>query len=140
MNNPLDNFFHWEKTTPDKVFLRQPFQGEWKTHTYKQGGDELRRIASGLQSLNLPPKSHIALLSKNCSHWIMADLAILMCGHISIPLYATLNAASIQQILEHSESKAIIVGKLDNYIEQKVGIPAGIIKIGIEKYFERAKV
>jgi len=134
MNNPLDNFFHWEKTTPDNVFLRQPFQGQWKTYTYKQGGDEMRRIASGLQMLHLPPKSHIALLSKNCAHWIMADLAIMMCGHISIPLYATLNASSIQQILEHSEAKAIIIGKLDNYEEQRAGIPSGIIKIGIEKY------
>ncbi len=134
MDNPLDKFFHWEKTTPDNLFLRQPFHGKWKTYTYSQGGDEIRRIAQGLTELGLPPKSHIALLSKNCAHWIMADLAIMMTGHISIPLYATLGAASIRQILEHSEAKVIILGKLDDYEEQKAGIPSGIIKVGIEAY------
>jgi long-chain acyl-CoA synthetase len=43
----------------------------------------------------------------------MADLAIMMSGHISIPIYPSLNASSINQILVHSESKAIIIAKLD---------------------------
>jgi long-chain acyl-CoA synthetase len=134
MTYPSERFIHWEKTIPEKLFLRQPFNGKWQTYTYQQAGDEIRRIASGLKSLQLPPQSHIALLSKNCAHWIMADLAIMMCGHISVPLYATLSAPAIQQILEHSESKAIIIGKLDNYDEQKSGIPNGVIKIGIGAY------
>ena len=53
----------------------------------------------------------------------MADLAIMMSGHVSIPIYPTLNAESINQVLVHSESKAIIVGKLDDYESQKSGIP-----------------
>jgi long-subunit acyl-CoA synthetase (AMP-forming) len=38
----------------------------------------------------------------------MADLAIMMSGHI-IPIYPSLNASSINQILVHSESRAIII-------------------------------
>ncbi|MBA4145063.1 MAG: AMP-dependent synthetase [Cytophaga sp.] len=134
MNNPLEQFLHWEKTIPDNLFLRQPFNGHWKTYTYKEAGNEIRRIAAGLHGLNLSPKSHVALLSKNCAHWIMADLAIMLCGHISIPLYATLTAPSIQQILEHADAKAIIIGKLDQYEEQQAGIPSGMVRIGIEAY------
>ena len=133
-STPLEKFLFWEKENPTRQFLRQPFEGQWKTWTYAQAGDEARRIASSFQSLNLPPKSHIALISKNCAHWIMADLAIMMVGHVSIPLYPTLTAASIQQILEHSGAKVIIVGKLDQYESQKDGIPADVIKIGIETY------
>ncbi|MDZ7650970.1 MAG: AMP-binding protein [Cytophagales bacterium] len=62
-------------------------------------------------------------MSKNCAHWVMADLAIMMAGHISVPMYATLTADSIQQILEHSGSKMILVGKLDTYEAQKSGTP-----------------
>ena len=102
--------------------------------TFKEAGLEIRKLASGLKGLNLPPRSNVALLSKNCAHWIMADLAIMMAGHVSVPLYATLTAPSIQQILEHSESKAIIIGKLDNYLLQQSGIPGDIKKIGIELY------
>lgn len=133
-STPLEKFLFWEKENPNRQFLRQPFSGQWKTWTYAQAGEEARRIAASFKSLNLAPKSHVALLSKNCAHWIMADLAIMMAGHISIPLYPTLTAPSIQQILEHSGAKVVIVGKLDQYDSQKEGIPADVIKIGIETY------
>jgi long-chain acyl-CoA synthetase len=64
----------------------------------------------------------------------MADLAIMITGNISVPLYPTLTAPSIRQILEHSEANVIIVGKLDNYESQKSGIPSGLIRIGISTY------
>ncbi len=133
-SSPLAEFCKWEKQMPTNTFLRQPFNGQWRTWTYQQAGEEARKIAAGINALNLPPKSNIALLSKNCAHWIMADLAIMMTGHISVPLYATLTAPSIRQILEHSGSKAIIVGKLDDYSTQQDGIPTSMIRIGIELY------
>jgi long-chain acyl-CoA synthetase len=133
-STPLLQFLIWEESTPDSIFLRQPYSREWKNWTYRQAGQEIRKIASGIMQLNLPPRSNIALLSKNCAHWIMADLAIMMAGHVSVPLYATLTASSIQQILEHSGSRAIILGKLDDYTSQKEGIPGNLIRIGIEEY------
>ncbi len=133
-SSPLAQFLKWEKEISTSIFLRQPMAGQWKTWTYQQAGDEIRKIASGIKALNFPDKSNIALLSKNCAHWIMADLAIMMTGHISVPLYATLTAPSIQQILEHSESKAIIIGKLDDYNNQQEGIPSSTVRIGIEMY------
>lgn len=134
VSTPLHQFLKWEKEIPQQLFLRQPFNGEWKTWTYQQAGDEIRRVAGGIQSLNFPKGSNIALISKNCAHWVMADLAIMMAGHISVPMYSTLPAPSIQQILEHSGSKLIIVGKLDNYDAQKSGIPDNVIKLGISTY------
>ena len=127
-------FCTWERKTPNNIFFRQPVEGQWKTWTYQQAGEEIRRIASGINSLNLPVRSHIALLSKNCAHWIMADLAIMITGNISVPLYPTLTSPSIRQILEHSEAKAIIIGKLDNYESQKAGIPPGLARIGMSAY------
>jgi long-chain acyl-CoA synthetase len=132
-NSPLEAFLHWEKNTPDNIFLRQPFNRNIKESSYEDAGNEIRRIANALLSLDMEPKSKVALISKNCSHWIMADLAIMMAGHISVPIYPTLNSESIRQILEHSDSKAVFVGKLDNYEAQKSGIP-DIHKIGIKAY------
>ena len=121
-NSPLEAFLHWEKSTPNHVFLNQPINGKIISYTFKQVGSEVRKIAEELKQLNFPAKSHIALLSKNCAHWTMSDLAIMMAGHVSIPIYPTLNAESIQQILNHSDSKAIIVGKLDDFKTQEPGI------------------
>jgi len=129
MNNVLlEDFLNWEKNTPNHVFLRQPVNGKWHNWTFKQAADETRKIASGIQSLNLPARSNIAILSKNCAHWLMVDLAILMAGHVSVPLYASITGASIRQILEHCGAAAIVVGKLDDYDQQKTGIPSSVQK------------
>lgn len=121
---------------PDAVFLRQPINGKWQTWTWKETVNESRRIASALKAYNLPPKSKIAILSKNCAQWIIADLAIMMAGHISVPIYPTLDANTIQQILEHSDTKILFVGKLDNFQKQKPGVPAAITCISFPLYGE----
>ena len=133
-SSPLDQFLKWEKEIPDTIYLQQPFSDIWKTWTWADVGDESRKLAAALQALGIPAKSHIAILSKNCAHWIMADLAIMMAGFISIPIYPTLSDHAIQIILEHSETKAIIIGKLDDYASQRNGIPRSIIKIGVQGY------
>ena len=131
---PLEHFLKWEEENPDRIFLRQPINGVWKDWTWGKAGNEARRIASGFRSLGLKEGDHIALLSKNCAQWIISDLAIMMAGCISIPIYPTLSDHSIEPILTHSESKAIIVGKLDNYASQVKGIPASIIRISVDMY------
>lgn len=134
MSDPLSKFYKWEKETPDKLLFHQPLPGRVVTYTYGQAGQEIRKITSALKAMDLPPRTRIALISKNCAHWMMADLAILMAGHISVPLYPTLSANAIRQILEHSESKVVFVGKLDDYATQRDGIPANIQKISFPYY------
>jgi long-chain acyl-CoA synthetase len=51
-----------------------------------------------------------------------------------VPLYATLSDKAIQPILEHSDSKAVFIGKLDDYSLQKNGIPPGMIRISFDDY------
>lgn len=105
---------HWEKQTPDRDYLIQPLPtGEVKKYTWKQIADQVRRMAAYIQSLNLAVPSQIAIYGKNSAHWIMADLAIWMAGHVSVPLYTTLNAEGTQYVLEHSECKMMFIGKLD---------------------------
>jgi len=121
----LDDVYRWEDSTPDQLWMTQPIgNGEVQTYTWAEGMDQARRMAAHLKSLNLPPGSHIGLISKNCAHFIFADLAIWMAGHVSVALYPTLNAETIQYILEHSESKLLFVGKLDGWEGIQKGIPA----------------
>ena len=134
MSDPLSKFYHWESSTPGQILFHQPFPEGVRTYTYAHAGDEIRRIASALIAMNMPPRSRVAILSKNCAHWIMADFAIWLAGHISVPLYPTLSAPAIRQILEHSESKVVFVGKLDAYDGQREGIPANIQKISFPFY------
>jgi len=123
----LQRLYHWEKTTPDKTVFTQPMGGGVvKDYSWKQALDEVRRMAAYLKSLNLEPGTKIALLAKNTAQWMMADWAIWMAGHVSVPLYPTLAANTVRQILEHSESKLLFVGKLDVWAEMQPGVPAGM--------------
>lgn len=133
-SSPLHKFLQWEQEIPNDVFLRQPFDGHWKSWTWAEAGNEIRRMASALKELNIAEGSHIAILSKNCAHWIMSDLAIMMAGCISIPIYPTLSDHAIQPILEHSDAVAIFIGKLDDYSTQVNGIPKGMIRISFDDY------
>ena len=123
----LQRLYHWEGTTPDKVALTQPVGGgavrEW---TWRQMMDEVRRMAAHLKGLGYEPGARIALMSKNTAHWLMADYAIWMAGHASVPLYPTLASGTVRQILTHSEARLLFVGKLDSWDEMRAGIPDGL--------------
>ncbi len=124
LKTPLEMLYHWEKNSPNAVYLRQPMAGEWQEYSWKRAAEEARRMASRIRSWHLPPGSHIAIASKNCAHWVMADMAIWMAGHVSVPLYPNLSAETVRLIMEHSEAKALFLGKLDNFKPYIDGKPA----------------
>lgn len=133
---PLDMMYRWEKESPDLVFMRQPINGQWREWTWKETGQEVRKMAAYLKSLDLEPGSRIAMISKNCAHWIISDLAIMMAGHTGVPLYPNLSAETIRQILEHSESKVLLVGKLDGWANMRSGVPDHVKCIAFPFYTE----
>ena len=92
----LQRLYHWEKTAPNRVALTQPMgHGAVQDLTWAQVGDQVRRMAAHLKSQGWEPGSRVALLSKNCSWWMMTDLAIWMAGYVSVPLYPTLAAETL---------------------------------------------
>ncbi|MBU2952595.1 AMP-binding protein [Marinobacter sp. F3R08] len=124
---PLDMVYHWEKAKENSLYMTQPVGGgEVVEYTWGRAVDEARRMASYLKSLNLPEKSRIGLISKNCAHWIMTDWAIWMAGHISVPLYPTLNGDTVKYILNHAECEVVFVGKLDDWDMMKPGVPESV--------------
>ncbi len=129
----LDSVLGWERAAAERRWLTQPMGGgRVETWTWKRGMDEARRMASYLKSLELPPGSSIALCSKNCAWWFMADLAIWMAGHVSVPLYPILTADIVRHVLEHSQSRLLLVGKLDPVWEgMKKGVPAGLPQVAL---------
>jgi long-chain acyl-CoA synthetase len=125
----LDYFYANVEKFGDRRFMTQPLGGdEVKYWTFNETLAEAKQMAGYIESLGLPPKSQIAICSKNCGWWIIADLAVWMTGNVSVPVYPTLTAETTRYILEHSESKLIFIGKLDEnpWKEMKKGIPDSI--------------
>ena len=123
----LQRLYHWERTAPDRVALTQPMGGGvLRDYTWREVLDQSRRMAAHLHGLGLQRGDRIAIFSKNTAHWLMSDFAIWLAGGVSVPLYPTLAPGTIRQILEHSESELLFVGKLDGWEHMKLGVPPGL--------------
>ena len=127
----LDYIYEKEAAHPHRVYLTQPVGGgRTVDYTWRQVCDEARRMAAHLQAMGLQPGDRVAMLSKNCAHFFMAELAIWMGGFTTVAIFPTEKADTIAYILEHSEAKAIFIGKLDaGWEAQLPGIPEAMPRI-----------
>lgn len=129
---PLPCLYRWERERPDAIYLTQPVgAGQVEDITWAQAADQVRRMASWLQAQGWPQGSRVAIVGKNSAHWILADLAIAMAGHVSVPVYPTFNGEALAYILAHSDSKACFVGKLDDTSNLRTGLPQGLPVIAL---------
>ena len=126
---PLEMLYHWERQCPDRTYLRQTINREYVDFTWGEVADEARRMVTALRHLGLVAGDKVALLSKNCAQWFIADLAMQMGQYVSVPIYPTANVDTIEYVLRHSEAKAIFVGKLDDWKRQEAGVPADLLRI-----------
>ena len=131
----VERFYHWEETTPNTVFLRQPKRQNWTELTYAEAGLETRRIVTALKSSGLKPGDHIGIYSKNCYHWILADLAIMIGGFVSVPFYASLPGEQLAEVIHLANLKALFVGKLDEWNNDHIeAVPDNLVTIKFPHY------
>ncbi|MFM1913633.1 MAG: hypothetical protein RIR51_1476 [Bacteroidota bacterium] len=117
----LTSFIYWANNEPNKPFLKQPIGDDYITFTYGESLDIVKRLSNYLIS-NYEKIQHVGILSKNSAYWILSDLAIMMSGGVSVPLYATLNSEQVNQILNHGDCDMVFLGKLDGFDEIWEGI------------------
>ena len=123
----LDAIYEHEAAQPARVFLTQPLGGgRVLDYTWAQTVDQARRMAAHLQSLGLGDGGQIAMLSKNCAHFFMAELAIWMAGYTTVAIFPTEGPDTIRFVLEQSDAKLLFVGKLDAWEQQRAGVPPGL--------------
>ncbi len=136
----LEIFYLREELHPDKVFLRQPKNNEWIEFTWKDVSIQARKVVTALKDLGLEKGDHVGIISKNCAQWIIADLAILMGGFVSVPFYPTLTADELQHVIGLSDIKALFVGKLENWDKQEDAIPEELPCIAFPHYEGNSKI
>jgi len=130
----LEIFYEREKLHPTKVYLRQPEGKTWHEFTWFEVGQQARQLVSALREMGLKKGDHIGIMSKNCYQWIVADLAILMGGFVSVPFYPTLPSDELNEVIELSSIKVLFVGKLEQWDEQKSGVPEHVNCIAFPNY------
>lgn len=111
---PNEMILTWAQTRPNEVYLKQIINRQFVEYTFAQVADQALRLVSALRALGAEPGDKVALISKNCAEWFICDLAIMLGDYVSVPIFPTASADTIEYCTSHSESKIVIVGKLDD--------------------------
>ncbi|ENM5887827.1 AMP-binding protein [Vibrio mimicus] len=111
---PNEMLLRWVQERPNEVYLKQIINRQFVEFTYAEVADQALRLVSALRALGAEPGDKIALISKNCAEWFICDLALMLGDYVSVPIFPTAGSETIDYCLEHSESKILIVGKLDD--------------------------
>lgn len=111
---PNEMILKWAAERPDEVYLKQIINRQFVEFTYAEVADQALRLVSALRNLGVQPGDKVALVSKNCAEWFICDLAMMLGDYVSVPIFPTAGSDTIEYCLTHSESKALIGGKLDD--------------------------
>lgn len=127
--HPLTQFIDMVKTQPNKAYLHQPIDRKLKIFTWSEVDNMARRLANGLLKMGLDEGDRVGILSKNCAEWFISDLAIMMAGLVSVPIYPTANRKTISYVIEQSDCQVVFAGKLDDFVEADAGITSKIPRV-----------
>ncbi len=111
---PNEMILKWAEERPNDVYLKQIINRQFVEFTYKEVADQALKLVTALRNLGVKPGDKVALISKNCAEWFITDLALMLGDYVSVPIFPTAGAETIEYCIKHSESKALIAGKLDN--------------------------
>ncbi|GBK98931.1 long-chain fatty acid--CoA ligase [Vibrio harveyi] len=111
---PNEMILKWAEERPNEVYLKQIINRQFVEFTYAEVADKSLKLVTALRNLGVQPGEKVALVSKNCAEWFICDLAMMLGDYVSVPIFPTAGADTIEYCVTHSESKALIGGKLDD--------------------------
>lgn len=79
--------------------------------TYSELKIQIDHVSDVLFSLGLKRGDKVALLSHNMPNWVIAYFAVVSNGLIIVPILPDFNREEIENVLTHSESKAIFISE-----------------------------
>ncbi len=119
---------HWAKTQPDQIWMRDLVESGSTDYPWGKTVAEIDRVAAWLES-EFGHGERMALLSKNRAHWVMADLAIIHSGNVTVPLFTTHAKATAEYILSFTETRVLFLGQTENWQSVKQVLPAGCVLV-----------
>ncbi|HEX6079207.1 MAG TPA: long-chain fatty acid--CoA ligase [Methylomirabilota bacterium] len=113
-------FWHRVETSSDQPAQQWKEAGAWHTRTWRETGDIVRELATGLLALGRRKDQAVGILSASRAEWVQADFAIFSVGGRTIPVYPTYPPDLVQYIVNDAEVKTLFVedpGQLAKVLE-----------------------
>ena len=107
--NLLQPLQRWVERDPDRVVAMERNGDQVVDWTARQTAERVRAVAKGLVACGVEPGERVALMSHTRLDWMIADLAIMSAGAVTVPVYETSSGEQLGWILEDSEAVVAIV-------------------------------
>ena len=104
-----DIFFKVVESGSSDVVRAQAKDGSWQILSAAEFYRRIRALAYSLYSLGLRKGDRVALISENRWEWAVADFATLSLGIVNVPMFPTLKAEQIGELLSHAAARMVIV-------------------------------
>ena len=90
--NLLEVFYQRESQSPCEKAMVSCRADRDLEYSWAEVANQVRRVAAAIISYNFEPSSNIVIYGANEPSWIVADLAIAMAGHVSVPIYPNITS------------------------------------------------
>ena len=107
--NLVSMFLARAEANGDAPFLWAKSGGQWRSISWRETARRVGALAQSLMALDLEPGDRVVLVSENRPEWLIADLAIMAAGCVTVPTYTTNTSRDHSHILTNSGAKAAIV-------------------------------
>src|ERR1700731_2119470 len=103
-----DVFFAAAERNLDRAMLHRQ-QGKWLPISSSDFGRNVARTAHALQKWGIHKGDRVAILSENRPEWPITDIASLLLGAVTVPLYTTLTPEQTAFVLQDSGCRVIFL-------------------------------
>jgi long-chain acyl-CoA synthetase len=119
--------FHVMGRHPKPLLVGRVRDGGIEGQSTRDWFDRLRDVALGLSSLGVNRGDRVAIVSESRPEWLLADLAVLSLGAVTVPVYSTLTAAQTSFIVRDAGARLAFVAsgeQLDKLQRVRHELPA----------------
>lgn len=118
---------HWVAEQPDHTWLRDRRGDGFVDWSWREAADEVAALAAWLESIVDESGTRCAILSRNRAHWVLADMAIVTSGNVTVPLFTTLPPDTARYILEFGGVKVLFLGESGNWDSVRDVVPDDVL-------------
>ena len=101
-------FFEQAAKLGDKPFLWAKRDGTYQPMTWREADRQVRALSRALRAQGIRPGDRVVIVAENRPEWVIADIAILAAGGVTVPAYITNTVADHIYILENCAAKGLI--------------------------------
>lgn len=111
----------------DRVALRSKDRGLWRAYSWRDYGEQVRRIALALMARGFQPQDRSCILADNCPEWFFAEMAVITAGGISSGIYATNSPEQTAYVINDCQARVVFVEneeQLDKVLQVRADLPS----------------